>query len=144
MTIYYIFIFNYIFIHSSLIKLYNVLVGGNQSQLHHLLLVLPDYRGKKNICLQQTIRKGKKNNLLRAPNLFALGKLSKPLGDLPQNWICRQQGQFKKAPWLWICNTFSFLIFTILRSDKIFTFRKPLWISFGKWAAQTWKELNEA
>ena len=51
-----------------------VLVGGNPSQLHHLLLVLPDYRGRKSICLQQTIRKGKKNNLLWAPNLFALGK----------------------------------------------------------------------
>ena len=98
MKIYLTFISYKICIHLSLTKLYNVLVGGNQSQLHHLLLVLPDYRGKKNICLQQTIRKGKKNNLLRAPNLFALGKLSKPLGDLLRNWICRQQGQFKKAP----------------------------------------------
>ena len=36
-----------------------VLVGGNQSQLHHLLLVLPDYRGKKKYMSPADNKKGK-------------------------------------------------------------------------------------
>ena len=116
----------------------------------NLFLIPPEWKGRKNMCLSQAIRKGKKNNLSphsllnilnykksipsapiflsktmtqkyqeknidgkivscrqwererknnlpSAPNLFAPGKPSEPLGDLLRNWICRQQGQFKKA-----------------------------------------------
>ena len=39
---------------------------------------------KKNY-VAQTMRKGRKNNLPSAPNLFAPGKPSEPLGDLLRN-----------------------------------------------------------